>query len=152
VLCAVDLGAQAPATMEAALAAAGSVVESAQVEFLHVTPRVPAMLPRHGWWLADPAFRRSAQLALTRQLQALIPSVDSSRSRARVVPGRAAHEIVWAAVTIRAALTVIGMTRRGALARRFRRSTAVALMRESPCPVLIVPPGLAAATRLKAAA
>jgi nucleotide-binding universal stress UspA family protein len=153
VLCAVDLGRMAPGTIQTALAAAGTIVASSQVEFLHVTRRVPSTLPRHGWWLADPAYRRSEQLALACQLQALIPSGDASRKAARVVAGRPASEIVSAGVTRGAALIVIGMTRRGPLGRRLRRSTAVTVMRESPCPVLVVPPGLAAAAaRLRAAA
>ena len=144
ILCAVDLTGEAADIVSVALAAAGVVVESARVDVLHVTRRVPAALPRHGWWLADPGYRRSEEHSATRHLEALMPGDDRGQWRAHVRAGRPASEILSAAATTGAALIVVGMTTRGTVARRLRRSTSVKVMREASCPVLVVPPGGAA--------
>jgi nucleotide-binding universal stress UspA family protein len=110
-----------------------------EVEILHVVARVPGM--------ADPPFR-SAQVEpgeneeVSRAMRG-VPCADELDVREEVLWGESpAAEIVRRAGEMRAGLVVLATHGYGAVKRALLGSVASAVVREAPCPVLLVPPAL----------
>lgn len=143
VLCAVDLGDGSGAVIRSALeAAAAGPGSPGMVVILHVVARTPAAaIPRYAWRFMRPSYAHYLQLSARRRLQALIPSRArlDGQTRALVLTGHAGTEIVATAHELRARAIVLGVSQRGALARRLFGSTADVVAPAVECPVLIVP-------------
>jgi nucleotide-binding universal stress UspA family protein len=124
VLVGVDMGAAATAAVaHARLLTVGS---AGRVTMLHVTRRVPA--------------------AVTDGLQRhLGPYVGAELVDPQIVAGDTPAGIARIAAAMRPDLIVLGVTRRGPIARWLHGATAVRVLRATACPILAVPERAAAA-------
>jgi nucleotide-binding universal stress UspA family protein len=120
VLCALDLGETAAATLEYAVGIADTM--GADLSVIHVVTEGPVAAAR-------------------RVLEALVQRVPASKRgiRAQVVTGVPYQETLGAAQENGACLIVVGSHGGGMVDRPFLGSTTLHLLREAECPVLVVP-------------
>jgi nucleotide-binding universal stress UspA family protein len=138
ILCAVDLTAASPHTLETALSFAEENLAS--LTLVHVTPQ-----PREEWapvpLLAanNTQFEQALHAAGSKELVRLIDAHPSNCAvRPRLALGAAWREIIRIAEEERSDLIVIGAHTNRAFGPRFVGSTAGQVTRHAPCPVLIV--------------
>jgi nucleotide-binding universal stress UspA family protein len=136
VLCALDLGETAPATM--AQAAALTSALQADLLVLHVAGGPSSRPPTPGG--ADAA-TRDAVHHVGESLAALIAGarVPSGRARQRVVTGTPHDEILGAGHEAGSDLVVVGSHGGSIVERPFIGSTTLHLIRKADCDVLVVP-------------
>jgi nucleotide-binding universal stress UspA family protein len=140
VVAAVDFSAASARAVEWALRMGRS--EDTRVTLLHVIrAESSAHAPRYLYRLGAFEFYRSLAADAWRQLQDMIPQGDRTQARAhaRVVTGDAATQIARVAAEIDADLIVVGVRRRGAIARRIFDATVARVTRRAACAVLAVP-------------
>lgn len=149
IVCPVDLRGTSRATLEFGLALARE--EGATLTLLHVVDAPDSELdfdahfevPEHRALLADDARRR---------LEGAVPAEERSRGRVSevVTVGMPAHEILRVARERRADLIVMGARGPNPIDALFFGSTARGVVRDAPCPVLMLP--LAGVSRDRATA
>ena len=116
--------------------------DDTRVTLVHVIrSESSAHAPRYLYRLGTLEFYRSLAEDAWRRLQEMIPPGDGTQARAhaRVVSGDAATQIARVAGEIDADLIVVGVRRRGPIARRIFDATVARVMRRAASAVLAVP-------------
>jgi nucleotide-binding universal stress UspA family protein len=147
VLCALDLGPSSGPTLELALALA--LRARAKTAVLHAMEDVPQDGRRMQLRLGAPlfaAYRDTVEKQARQRLREVLP--DEVRAACQVeeivVAGKARRQIVRVAAEREADLVVMGAHGARPFPVTLFGSTAARVVRESPCPVLTVPPRAAA--------
>ena len=137
-LCATDFSQQALRALEAALEVAS---EKAHLTLLHVYPPPGLLLPE-GFVAATPQTYRELIEAIDRSLEEL--RTRAARTGLTITPiavqGHAASEICRVAREGHHDLIVVGTHGRTGIARFMLGSVAEHVLRDAPCPVLVVRP------------
>lgn len=137
-LVATDFSDQALQALDAALDVAG---ENAHLTLLHVYPP-PGLLMPEGFVAATPQTYRELIDSIDRNLEEL--RVRATRAGLTITPiavqGHAAAEICRAARDGKHDLIVVGTHGRTGLARFVLGSVAEHVLRDAPCPVLVIRP------------
>jgi nucleotide-binding universal stress UspA family protein len=131
VLCAIDLLHGSERIVDYAIATSAGRAKNSLVTVLHVAH--PVASPLSG----SPSPQRDAQQGLLTLLGRHSERLRFVRTR--VVQGSPAQQIVKAARQGGMTLIVLGISGRSALRKRIFGSTVTSVMRDSPCPVLLVP-------------
>lgn len=131
VLCAVDLLHGSERIVDYAIATAAARAKNSKVTVLHVVH--PVASPVSG----SPSPQRDAHQGLLSLLGRHSKRLGFVRTQ--VVQGSPAHQIVKAARQGGVTLIVLGISGRSALRKRILGSTVTTVMRDAPCPVLLVP-------------
>lgn len=130
ILCPIDFSTHSRQALDHAIAMARRF--DARITALHVIPPDPADLS-----IYDPDRRRDE---LSRFVTADTGALPGVAIDVALTTGSPVREIVEAAVTLKADLLVLGSHGRSGVKRLVLGSVAERTLRESPCPVLIVPP------------
>jgi nucleotide-binding universal stress UspA family protein len=140
----------APASARALELAAGVIDEAGELRLLHATPTYEAARVYGGAGLGVIAageiaeVHENARKASTEVLSALAEQfAPKVRCSLEVRPGIALQLILEEAERFDADLLVVAASSRSRVARFFLGSTADRIIRQSPCPVLVVPPVVA---------
>ena len=137
ILVAVDFGAGSISAVETALSIAN---ETSRVTLAHVVQGVtPAAASRYMYRLMEPEYQRVLAREAWRRMPEIMPANSKTKVHARVVTGDVATEIARVASEVKADLILMGVTPRGAIARRIFRSTAARVIRSAGRPVLAIP-------------
>lgn len=142
IVCAVDF---AKASLEAAAVAFSLAEESnARLTLLHVIEQPPELshVPSGDYSTYDVGeIRAEAEAAVLTRLRALVPehALEYCTVETSVLEGGVARQILRMASTIDADLIVLGVHGRNAFDLAFFGSNSKEIIRESHCPVLIVP-------------
>jgi nucleotide-binding universal stress UspA family protein len=140
IVCAVDLTPGSEATLEMALSLAGE--NDARVTLLHVVENLPEPTDFPSF-LALPetdSLRRAALAQARERLGRAVPegARDVCDVSERVEAGKAAREILRLANELDADLIVVGAHARRSAGRMLFGSTSSRVVRQAPCPVLVV--------------
>ena len=147
----VDVGgvtvAVAPASARSLELAAGVVAEGGELRLVHATPTYESarVYAGSGMGVLGSAnidqVHREAQEASLKVLAALAEQyAEGVRCSFTARPGTALEIILEEASSFGAQLVIVAASGRGKVARFFLGSTADRVIREAPCPVLVVPP------------
>jgi nucleotide-binding universal stress UspA family protein len=139
IVVAVDFSTATDAVVQKALSMAST---KGRLTLVHVVQGIPpASVSRYTADHRVPEYQRLIARDAWRRLQDTIPARarTSGRVHARVVVGDPATEIARVATDISADLILVGVTARGAIARRIFGATAARLIRIAGRPVLAVP-------------
>lgn len=146
---AVDGGmvAVAPASARALELAAGIIDEAGELRLVHATPTYEAARVYGSAGLGVLAageideIHANARKASTEVLTALaLQFAPNVRCSFEVRPGAALQVILDEATQFEAELVVVAASGRSRVARFFLGSTADRIIRQAPCPVMVVPP------------
>jgi len=140
ILCAADLTAASERTLDMALSLAGE--NDARITLLHVVESVPGETGAR-LYLAVPEIgplRRELKDQARARLRQAVPDAarDFCEVNERVEAGTAWREILDAAEEMDADLIVMGAHAHGPIGRVFFGSTSSHVVRQAPCPVLVV--------------
>jgi nucleotide-binding universal stress UspA family protein len=140
ILCACDLTRASEHTLEMALSLAGE--NDARITLLHVVESLPEETAGR-LYLAVPeigAPRRELMAQAETRLRQAVPegARDFCEVQERVLAGTAWRQILSAAKEIDVDLIVMGAHAHGAVGRLFFGSTSSHVVRQAPCPVLVV--------------
>jgi universal stress protein A len=139
IVCAADLTQGSQAVLDTALSVAAESL--ARVTLLHVLDGLPALSVsgpfRPTVDLAEVQMRMADQ-AREQLIEAARPARDFCEVSERVETGKAWQEIIRVAEDIEADLIVMGSRSQAGLDRLFLGSTVNQVVRQAPCPVLVV--------------
>jgi nucleotide-binding universal stress UspA family protein len=139
IVCAADLTQGSQAVLDTALSVAAESL--ARVTLLHVLDGLPALSVsgpfRPTVDLAEVQMRMADQ-AREQLIEAARPARDFCQVSERVETGKAWQEIIRVAEDIEADLIVMGSRSQAGLDRLFLGSTVNQVVRQAPCPVLVV--------------
>lgn len=138
VLCPIDFSEVSTAALEQALRVVAQT--KGRLTLVHVLPTLDSV-SRYAFQVSGPDYGQLLKRTARQRLQESVPPElrAATNLRGRVVSGAPAEQIARVSREIDADLIVMGVTERGAIARRLLGSTAVRLMRAAGRPVLTVP-------------
>jgi nucleotide-binding universal stress UspA family protein len=141
ILCPIDLTGASARTVEAAVALADR--NAAELTFVHVLETTEGGMPAPSAYLSRAEWETLRQGGVERVRERLHAAVEGyapgrSRVQERLAVGAPAREIVRLAEEIGADLVVIGAYATSPIARLFFGSTSRDVIREAPCPVLVI--------------
>ncbi|NVB38950.1 universal stress protein [Pseudenhygromyxa sp. WMMC2535] len=138
----------APASAKALELAAGVVDEGGELRLIHVTPTYEAARVYGGSSMGvlggkdieeiHAAAKAASLKVLTALCEHFAPGIRCSFT---VVPGIALTVILEQAKSFDAQLIIVAASGRSRVARFFLGSTADRVIRQAPCPVMVIPPG-----------
>jgi nucleotide-binding universal stress UspA family protein len=136
---AVDLRTGSDGAVERALAAAGDTAD--RITLLHVVPGASSGVPPHLYRYGVAEYERQLVRDARRGLQLAVPARPPSRAaiHTRVLRGDTSTELGRGVGSIGADLLVVGIPRRGLVARALFGSTAARLSKVIDIPLLAVP-------------
>jgi nucleotide-binding universal stress UspA family protein len=136
---AVDLTAGSDGAVERALALARDTAD--RITLLHVVPRFSSGVPSQLYPIVVADYQTQLVRDARRRLQLAVPSQRQSRAaiHTRVLRGDTAAEISRVVSSIGADLLIVGVPRRGVVARTLLGSTAARLLKVIDVPLLAIP-------------
>jgi nucleotide-binding universal stress UspA family protein len=146
---AIDFGASSDRAIEQAFALAGDSAD--RITLLHVVPGFSGGVPPHLYRYGIVEYQERLVQDARRHLQRFIPAERpaSAKVETRVLVGETTTEIIHAVDRLGADLLVVGVPKRGTLARALFGTTAARLLKATPVPMLAVPEVAAAMVREK---
>ncbi len=136
---AVDLKAGSNRMVERALAVARDAAD--RITLLHVVPGISSGVPPHLYRYGVADYQRQLVRDARRGLQLAVPARRESRAaiHTRVLRGDTSTELKRVVSSIGADLLIVGVPRRGLVARALFGSTAARLLKVTDVPLLAVP-------------